>query len=81
MKNGTSALVIASLIGGAVIGAAIGLLFAPEKGEDQRRKIKDALDKRGIKLGKEELNKLIDEIKNIGRKCPEAECTADYDAE
>lgn len=66
MKNGIA--LAAAFVGGAVAGAAIGLLFAPEKGEEQRRKIKDALEKRGVKLGKEELTKLVDELKSIGSK-------------
>lgn len=66
MKNGIA--LAAAFVGGAVAGAAIGLLFAPEKGEEQRRKIKDALEKRGVKLGKEELAKLVDELKSIGSK-------------
>ena len=58
----------AAFAGGAVLGAAAGILFAPAKGEDQRAKIKDLLEKKGVKLSKESFNKLVDEIKNIGRK-------------
>jgi gas vesicle protein len=56
--------VIAAFIGGAVVGAAIGMLYAPETGEETRKKIKDALEKRGIKLSKDDLNDLVDEIKS-----------------
>ena len=71
---------VAAFLGGAIAGAAIGLLFAPEKGEDQRAKIKEALEKRGIKLDKDSFDKLIDEIKNIGKK-KEVAPVEDFDAE
>lgn len=57
-----------AFVGGALVGATVGLLMAPEKGEDQRKKIKEALDKRGIKLSKEDFNKFVEDIKKIGRK-------------
>ena len=41
--------ILAAFLGGAVVGAAAGILFAPESGEDTRSKIADALRKRGIK--------------------------------
>jgi len=39
-------------------------LFAPESGEETRKKIVDALEKRGIKLSKSEIDDLVDEIKS-----------------
>ena len=68
MTKGDGFALAAAFVGGAVAGAALGLLFAPEKGEDQRKKIKEALDKRGIKLSKEDFNKFVEDIKKIGRK-------------
>ena len=80
MTKGDGFALAAAFVGGAIAGAAIGLLFAPEKGEDQRAKIKEALEKRGIKLDKESFAKLVDEIKGLGRK-KEVVPAEDFDAE
>ena len=53
---------LAAFLGGAAVGAACGILFAPERGEDTRSRIAEAIRKRGIKLNGKELENLVDDI-------------------
>ena len=51
-----------AFIGGAAVGAACGILFAPEKGADTRAMIVENLKKRGIKLSRKEMEDLASDI-------------------
>lgn len=53
---------VAAFLGGAVVGAACGVLFAPESGKDTRAKIAEALRKKGIKLNRQDLDDLVEDI-------------------
>ena len=53
---------LVAFLGGAIVGATVGILFAPEKGEDTRNKIADILRKKGIRLNRNDMEDLVDEI-------------------
>lgn len=54
--------IILSVIGGAIAGAAVGILLAPEKGEKTRDDLTKFLKDKGIKIKESTIDKIAKRI-------------------
>lgn len=51
-----------AFLGGAVVGCATAMLFAPESGRDVRERIKNVLRKKGFDFSNEDVEELVEQI-------------------
>lgn len=56
--------ILYAFLGGAIVGSAAAILFAPEKGEDVRAKLCDLIKRKGIKISDAEVDALVAELAN-----------------
>ncbi len=51
-----------AFLGGAVAGAGVALLFAPQKGEDLRAQIKEMLKRKGMCNCEAKVEEIVEEL-------------------
>jgi gas vesicle protein len=62
MRDMKSLSLLYAFIGGAILGAGLALLYAPESGKDLRVRIKELLKKKGIDFSDDEVEQLVNQI-------------------
>ena len=64
MKN--TGIILASMLGGLIVGSALTMLFTPQSGADLRKQIKDFID--------DEVDKVKDTVEKVRNEIEEARC-------
>lgn len=64
MKN--TGIILASLLGGLIVGSAITVLFAPQSGPETRKQIKDFIT--------DEIDKMKEKVEKVHEQIEEARC-------
>lgn len=54
--------ILYAFLGGAIVGAGAAILFAPEKGEDLRLRIKELLRRKGLICSDDEIDALVEQL-------------------
>ena len=54
--------IVLSVVGGAIAGATVGLLLAPEKGEETRSKLVKLVKEKFPQLKNSKVEEIVDEI-------------------
>lgn len=67
MKN--TGIILASLLGGLIVGSALTMLFAPQSGPETRKQIKDFIN--------DEIDKMKAKVDKVHDKIEEARCHCD----
>ena len=62
MRDLKSLSLLYAFLGGAILGGALALLYAPESGKDLRVRIKELLKKKGIDFSDDEVEQLVNQI-------------------
>ncbi|MBD5224944.1 MAG: YtxH domain-containing protein [Bacteroidales bacterium] len=60
--------IVFAVVGGALVGASLGLLFAPKKGDDLRDEIADFLKSKGLNVKRSRLDRLVEELQEEVQK-------------